>query len=492
MRKWKQHLLLVGALIVAITISIISYTTYITNQMHQISISELHETYSQISLTFRLFAERNWNVLEEWGRQLSDIDDPVELSAMLKHFALEKRTWNYSSMYLFNEDGDIYWVTDETTGIGKNLKEPFSTLYQTGQPIVTSYRLSSGLRKVAFVSPLEPLLVDGIEYTAFAVSYNNETLEDMIGGNAYGDQSDCYVVRSNGDLLLSTEDKTVIEYQMENLLDYLEENAVMDETDLAISRSEISTCTVGSLSLWYQGLDYYMVYRPLGFQNLSIVGVVPCTAVESGMRKIQNSTTILLVFLACCVLLMVFQLLHFEFKGRMEEKEGALRQETANREQMETLANTDNLTGLYNERFFNSFLLQKQQEPEPFALFYMDLNDFKPVNDQYGHDVGDQLLRAVARRLKYCSRSHDYSFRIGGDEFALILIGTVSQQTCQERYDRIKRVLGEPYQVAGHTLQISASCGFATYPADSDHVDQIRILADQRMYEDKAFSKAHR
>ena len=98
---------------------------------------------------------------------------------------------------------------------------------------------------------------------------------------------------------------------------------------------------------------------------------------------------------------------------RVEEKERALRQEGEARQQMEDLANTDGLTGLYNERYFDALLKENELNRTPFVLFYLDLDRFKPVNDRYGHDVGDQLLKEVASRLRGCVRESDAVFRIG-------------------------------------------------------------------------------
>ena len=131
-------------------------------------------------------------------------------------------------------------------------------------------------------------------------------------------------------------------------------------------------------------------------------------------------------------------------------------------------------------------LQKKEKAGEPFALFYLDLDSFKPVNDTYGHDVGDQLLKAVSRRLRTCVRSTDYAFRIGGDEFALIVNGALSEEFCAKRTERIKKGLTQPFFINGQELHIGTSCGSALYPADSTEVKEIRILADQRMYEDKA------
>ena len=170
---------------------------------------------------------------------------------------------------------------------------------------------------------------------------------------------------------------------------------------------------------------------------------------------------------------------------RVEEKERALRQEEEARQQMEDLANTDGLTGLYNERYFDALLKENELNRTPFVLFYLDLDRFKPVNDRYGHDVGDQLLKEVASRLRGCVRESDAVFRIGGDEFALIVNGAVTEGFCKSRVEKIKAAIREPYRLKDAEVQIGTSCGCAVYPCDSDDVRAIRILADHRMYEDK-------
>ena len=218
---------------------------------------------------------------------------------------------------------------------------------------------------------------------------------------------------------------------------------------------------------------------------MTIVGIVERDVVDAGMRKIQKVTILLLLFLMGSVAVAMVRSVKLDAALEMEEKENALRTEALERRKLEGLANTDGLTGLFNERCFNSTLKQKEKARQPFALFYLDLDRFKPVNDTYGHDVGDQLLRAVADRLRSCVRSSDFAFRIGGDEFALIVNGEVDADWCAQRIETIKSVIRQPYVLDGRTIGIGTSCGSACYPADRADVRDIRILADHRMYEDK-------
>lgn len=160
-------------------------------------------------------------------------------------------------------------------------------------------------------------------------------------------------------------------------------------------------------------------------------------------------------------------------------------QDIGKRHELESLANTDGLTGLFNERYFSSVLHRKEQKKLPFVLYYLDLDHFKPVNDTYGHDMGDKLLKAVAERLLKCIRSNDFAFRIGGDEFALIISAEMGDSLCMQTKMRIVQSLLLPYEIDGKTLHIGASCGYAVYPLETEDTGKIRILADQRMYAEK-------
>ena len=96
-------------------------------------------------------------------------------------------------------------------------------------------------------------------------------------------------------------------------------------------------------------------------------------------------------------------------------------------------------------------------------LFYLDLDHFKPINDTYGHDMGDKLLKEVAARLQRCIRSKDHAFRIGGDEFALLIGADLDEAHCQQLRDRIRQELSQPFYLEGQVLHVGVSCGYAAY-----------------------------
>jgi diguanylate cyclase (GGDEF)-like protein len=156
----------------------------------------------------------------------------------------------------------------------------------------------------------------------------------------------------------------------------------------------------------------------------------------------------------------------------------------------------DQLTGLANRLQFTEQLrraLERAREQRhPVTLLYMDLDGFKPVNDEFGHDVGDQLLVAVAKRLASCTRSEDMVARLGGDEFAVLIDSQTASGDAEEVSDRLAAALTRPFMIDGHRLQLGASIGQAVFPIDADTPDGLLRSADAAMFVVKRGSRADR
>ncbi len=157
-------------------------------------------------------------------------------------------------------------------------------------------------------------------------------------------------------------------------------------------------------------------------------------------------------------------------------------------------ARYDELTGLPNRRLFQDRILSAiarcRRGQSRGALLFIDLDDFKQVNDQHGHVVGDQLLHAIARRITSCVREADTVARIGGDEFVALLENVADHAQAEAVARKIQQVIATPLVLAGSTLQPHASIGIALYPEHGEVIDQLMRHADQAMYAAKAARKA--
>lgn len=159
------------------------------------------------------------------------------------------------------------------------------------------------------------------------------------------------------------------------------------------------------------------------------------------------------------------------------------------RQRLAVLASVDDLTGVGNRRMFESRLVEAcarcDRSGDQLAVFYIDLNGFKQINDELGHQAGDQVLRIVAERLRATLRIHDTVARLGGDEFAVIVEPVQSQESMDAMSAKLRHIINEPVVFAGLSLVISASIGFALYPAQGVQPDELLRLADADMYRQK-------
>jgi diguanylate cyclase (GGDEF)-like protein len=153
--------------------------------------------------------------------------------------------------------------------------------------------------------------------------------------------------------------------------------------------------------------------------------------------------------------------------------------------QLHRWATQDRLTRCANRQNFDQRMTLASQSGVPFTLAYLDLNYFKPINDQYGHLAGDAVLVEVAQRLRRSVRSQDLVARWGGDEFAILVVGLSDNERCAALRQALLDALAPPFIWQSQSLTLSASIGIASYPAEADSVSELLQLADQRMYRHK-------
>ena len=611
MKKRSRIALLTALLTIVFAAGIGVYSNYIGMQIYQESSNHLLESYAQISKTFTLFVQRNWVVLSQWDSLMKNVQEDADVDSIWSDAQSNKLSWHYSDFYLFNECTQ-YLTVDGRKGSADSIDGVFQEMYSKGEPIVSTYTATYGVPKIVFAMPMSrSLTLDGVTYTGIAVSYDTDVVDDLVDGSMYGGQSDCYVVRSNGDIVLKLEPQTELCEGMTNLYD------LSDHADWKYgSMDDIKDCIQlgksGSAQFICAGARNYLVAIPTAFSDWSLVGIIQTDEVDSALYGVQNSSLILLGALSFFAVIIVVLALGMESRLRLKNEEmerlnlerekmksdrflqsmsrivdryavvnldtgryryhelrhneplyptsgqyskmveiiskryvaltetenaklsrllapdylrSVLRkpddnlkieycsrtenvymvmtvlpvewhadgtvsvimqvvQDIGQKVELENMANTDSLTGLFNERYFSRVLNICEAKKLPFVLYYLDLDRFKPINDTYGHAMGDRLLKEISARLLRCIRSRDYAFRIGGDEFALIVSADMDEEQRSRMAERIQTMLSAPIVIEGKLLSVGVRCGCACYPEDGD-ASQVRITADSRMYAEK-------
>lgn len=158
------------------------------------------------------------------------------------------------------------------------------------------------------------------------------------------------------------------------------------------------------------------------------------------------------------------------------------------------LAYHDPLTGLNNQRYmttlFDQALLLAMRPHQMLAVIYIDLDNFKPINDTAGHFVGDEVLKAIAQRLRETTRSTDICARVGGDEFVIIVTQLENEEDARLIAEKILRQCCTSISVDQKTYQLGASLGVSIYPLHSTDLGSLLKMADKAMYEIKKNGKS--
>lgn len=190
--------------------------------------------------------------------------------------------------------------------------------------------------------------------------------------------------------------------------------------------------------------------------------------------------SLMIVFVSAGALLGMFLYAELTKKKYKKSKEEAL------------AAYTDALTGLGNRHRFNKAIAEMIKHPEhKFSLCFLDLDDFKQINDNMGHDAGDELLIELGKRLKESVSGKGEVFRLGGDEYAIIIVGADSKLEVETIVKRIQRSVVKPVYIRNTTVNLEYSLGIARFPEDSQNANELINFADSAMYFVKESGKSN-
>ncbi|MCR8922932.1 sensor domain-containing diguanylate cyclase [Dasania sp. GY-MA-18] len=181
----------------------------------------------------------------------------------------------------------------------------------------------------------------------------------------------------------------------------------------------------------------------------------------------------------------------FDDNGKPERFTGIVRDITRSKkanDRFREMAHYDSLTSLPNRELFNQrindAIARSKQQSKTLALVFMDLNQFKPINDQHGHSTGDKVLQALGQRLKCSTRSIDTVARVGGDEFVAIL-ENVNKEEALKIVENLRALFLQPIAIGPQLFTLGVSIGISLCPDDASDADSLIHIADMAMYQAK-------
>ncbi|PTQ89188.1 EAL domain-containing protein [Agitococcus lubricus] len=229
----------------------------------------------------------------------------------------------------------------------------------------------------------------------------------------------------------------------------------------------------------------------ISLSSLDLFIVPPIISEPQQATKIISALSITIILLVMNFLVCLAIYAHKKFLDQADalaENKNALNRLNNDQQSLERLANFDNLTGLHNRHaFLEAFtarLNEARQAANKLAVLFIDLDNFKQINDSLGHSAGDELLRIISRRLRSVLRGHDLIGRIGGDEFCLIA-PISSTAEAKVIATRILHKMQEPITLSGQVATTTISIGISLFPYDGDTQDQLIKNADTALYQSK-------
>ena len=320
----------------------------------------------------------------------------------------------------------------------------------------------------------------GDQLTIFLQYLNREVAERLtLPGNQYVSEIYLEELRRK----FSTPDSILL-IQKDNEILYI---AGETDIDLSVISQQLSQAYADKTKhglIHHGDEDYYWAITPLPDKDYHLVMLEPAaneeTQIASTLKLRLLSTGAIILWLAVWVSL----LLSSKISKQLDEKN----------EQLKHMALHDNLTGLPNRQLLNDRLkqlfLQAQREKLVFALFLIDLDRFKEINDTLGHQFGDELLKQVSQRLKSSTREKDSISRLGGDEFAVLLPHT-DIAGAQLYAERILNAMDMPFVIDNISTESKASIGIAIFPEHATDVKELMQHADIAMYQAKKLQSGY-
>jgi diguanylate cyclase (GGDEF)-like protein len=185
-------------------------------------------------------------------------------------------------------------------------------------------------------------------------------------------------------------------------------------------------------------------------------------------------------------------------RNKLEDIAASIKEKAQKESEVETLytmAHYDALTGIPNRTTFNikldKALLEAKKHNHHLVLFFIDLDNFKIINDKYGHLAGDVVLQTIAKNISHVIRKEDTLARIGGDEFALLIENVHNENFIHTLAQKILQATAQPIIYEGHKLQVSCSIGISRYPEDAHNKKELFEQADKAMYNTKKSGKSN-
>lgn len=434
----------------------------------------------------------------------SDLDTVYALSSLLSSFehidspdakVLLKKVGNelpFSALMVSNLDGEYYTNNDANINLGETHYLIGSTVQDTGISVIYKNALY-GRDMIALESAIyqdERLVgkVSGLYYT----NYIYNILDNAANGNGHQYQ----IVDRDGNFILTSGMSGF--YDHKNIYSFLDsvtfskgnkaENVIRDFTE---GKPGVSSYTDN-------GRADYFCYMPIRINDWYLISTAPDIGINLQTMNMQNPTVTLAIRIINLFIVLILYIVWRQVRYRVAMEKSRKELEILNKklqsknETLKLKAENDLLTGLYNKvtsELVITDYIENEGKSGRHALFIIDIDDFKEINDELGHIVGDKALTEVANGIDHCLRTTDIKGRIGGDEFIVLLKNIHSDEDLEQKAAELSNKLKTIQLSKDFSSMLSCSVGAAIYPDHSGNFTDLFQKADKAMYYAKDLGK---
>lgn len=388
--KLEKHLRSIIISFLLFLLLLLIYFTYMNDKIFKESCEHLDEIYSQVNSAFSSMVIKNWNLLEGWrdhitayeaeGKAIGDDSDFQDI------ITGAKERWGFTGFLFLDENGEYMTINRHTGNL--DLGDDLDKLINDNQNIVTGGKVIADWNLTIFAIPAKGTAYDGFEYSAMAIIYNTSDMVDTLRIESFNGEAKCYVVASDGSYIFSMLDKEDFSH---NIISYIVENAHLNEMQAETLKNNFRNNISGSMRINISGTHYYIVYKPVGFQNWLIVGVIPQSIVNLNINKIQIVTVaVMTVFFMVIISFIIYVLIR-----RKNYDIGEKEKEIKYREQLFDILvnNTDDIFIVFEKKISNPQLQMSR------ALSGVNMEDLPDKNFQKSNFAGGRAETGYDKAL---------------------------------------------------------------------------------------------
>ena len=306
--------------IMIILIACMFYVQQVQRSIYKESSVHLQELYSQVNETFTSLVARNWNLLEDMMPYIREQLESGNEDAVSSYIDDSRENWGFTEFYFINSDGRCLDSQGEYGYL--NFGSELVTLMKYREDVVLDASLPSKEPYTIFAVPVESGKYQGFSYSAVAVGYEKRRMEDVINITAFDSAANCQIVYPDGCVLFSVNSEME---QPFNYFTYLEQNARFEGSGIEDIKKDIAQGKSGTARYSLEGVKYYIVYEPVGFQDWILLGITPANVVNNSVNQVQWFTILIIGFIFIILAMMAAYYILRRSRSKLLQKDAELR-----------------------------------------------------------------------------------------------------------------------------------------------------------------------